>query len=69
MHHEDGPIIAGMDELWNKLLEVTRKRDRLLAGIALHKLVVSQASEDGDAQHDADIRLWSDAIGVLEADL
>jgi hypothetical protein len=69
MHHEDGPIIAGMDELWNKLLEVTRQRDRLLAAIALHKLVVSQAGEDGDAQHDADIRLWSDAIGVIEADL
>jgi hypothetical protein len=58
-----------MDELWNKLLEVTRQRDRLLAAIALHKLVVSQAGEDGDAQHDADIRLWSDAIGVIEADL
>lgn len=68
MHHEDGPIIAGMDELWRKLVEVTRQRDQLLAAIALHKLVVSQASEDGDAQHDADIRLWSDAIGVLEDD-
>ena len=26
MHHEDGPIIAGMDELWRKLVEVTRRR-------------------------------------------
>ena len=68
MHHEDGPIIAHMDELWRKLVEVTRQRDQLLAAIALHKLVVSQASDDGDAQHDADIRLWSDAIGVLEED-
>ena len=68
MHHEDGPIIAHMDELWHKLVEVTRQRDQLLAAIALHKLVVSQASDDGDAQHDADIRLWSDAIGVLEED-
>lgn len=68
MHHEDGPIIVGMDELWRKLVEVTRQRDQLLAAIALHKLVVSQASDDGDAQHDADIRLWSDAIGVLEED-
>jgi hypothetical protein len=68
MHHEDGPMIAHMDHLWHKLVEVTRQRDQLLAGIALHKLVVSQASEDGDAQHDADIRLWSDAIGVLEED-
>lgn len=69
MKPEDGPMIAHMDELWHKLLEVTRQRDQLLAGIALHKLVVSQASDDGDAQHDADIRLWSDAIGVIEADL
>jgi hypothetical protein len=68
MRHEDGPIIAGMDELWRKLVEVTRQRDQLLAAIALHKLVVSQVSDDGDAQHDADIRLWSDAIGVLEED-
>ena len=68
MHHEDGPMIAHMDHLWHKLVEVTRQRDQLLAAIALHKLVVSQASEDGDAQHDADIRLWSDAIGVLEED-
>ncbi len=68
MRHEDGPMIAHMDELWRKLVEVTRQRDQLLAAIALHKLVVSQASDDGDAQHDADIRLWSDAIGVLEED-
>jgi len=68
MRHEDGPMIAHMDELWHKLLVVSRQRDQLLAAIALHKLVVSQASDDGDAQHDADIRLWSDAIGVLEED-
>ncbi len=68
MHHEDGPMIAHMDELWHKLLEVTRQRDQLLAAIALHKLVVSQAGDDGEAQLAADMRLWSDAIGVLEED-
>ena len=26
MRHEDGPMIAHMDELWHKLLEVTRRR-------------------------------------------
>ena len=69
MKPEDGPMIAHMDELWHKLLEVTRQRDQLLAAIALHKLVVSQAADDGNAYHDADTRLWSDAIGVIEADL
>lgn len=69
MTPEDGPMIAHMDELWHKLLEVTRQRDQLLAAIALHKLVVSQAGDDGEAQLAADMRLWSDAIGVIEADL
>jgi hypothetical protein len=68
MKPEDGPMIAHMDELWHKLLEVTRQRDQLLAAIALHKLVVSQAGDDGEAQLAADMRLWSDAIGVLEED-
>jgi len=69
MTPEDGPMIAHMDELWHKLLEVTRQRDQLLAAIALHKLVVSQAGDDGEVQLAADMRLWSDAIGVVEADL
>jgi len=69
MTPEDGPMIAHMDELWHKLLEVTRQRDQLLAAIALHKLVVGYAADDGNLYHDADIRLWSDAIGVVEADL